>query len=97
MRSEGYSTLSVDAYSATTGYEAAYEQYQRLQNYESQKLNRQKWLRSTYTKILAYLDRTVAVTRGVYSFQCCLNILANLLEQETGSVKTTWRVAQPIK
>ena len=42
MRSEGYSTwfvrasvcLCVDAYSGTTGYEAAYELYKRVQIYE---------------------------------------------------------------
>ena len=55
MRIEGYSTwsvcLCVDACSGTTGYEAAYEQYQRVQNYTSLK-NIQaiflKWLHSTY-------------------------------------------------
>ena len=44
MRNEGYGTwsvqvrlsvcLSVSSYSCITGYEAAHEQYQRLQNYE---------------------------------------------------------------
>ena len=42
MRSEGYSTwcvclsvsLCVDAYSGTTGYEAAYKRNQRLQNHK---------------------------------------------------------------
>ena len=45
MRSEGYSTwfvrvsvcLSVDAYSGTTGYEAAYELYKRVQIYKGLK------------------------------------------------------------
>ena len=36
VHSEGYSSRSVcvcvDAYSGTTGYEAAYKRYQRLQN-----------------------------------------------------------------
>ena len=48
MRSEGYSSwfvcvcvcLSVDAYSGTTGYEAAYSRYQRLYNYASLKAKR---------------------------------------------------------
>ena len=48
MRSEGYSTrfvrvsvsLSVDAYSGTTGYEAAYELYKRVQIYKG--LNNKK-------------------------------------------------------
>ena len=47
MRSEGYSTwsvclfvcLSVDDYSRTTGYEAAYERYQQLQRYKGMKSN----------------------------------------------------------
>ena len=53
MRSEGYSSwsvsvclsvclsacLSVDDYSRTTGYEAAYEQYQQLQCYKGMKNN----------------------------------------------------------
>ena len=47
MRSEGYSSRSVclsvcvcvDAYSGTTGYEVANEQYQRLQNYANLKTN----------------------------------------------------------
>ena len=51
MRSEGYSTwsvclsvclfvcLSVDDYSRTTGYEAAYERYQQLQRYKGMKNN----------------------------------------------------------
>ena len=43
MRSEGYSSwsvsvcLSVDDYSRTTGYEAAYERYQQLQCYKGMK------------------------------------------------------------
>ena len=45
MRSEGYSTwfvrvsvcLSVNAYSGTTGYEAAYELYKRVQIYRGLK------------------------------------------------------------
>ena len=50
MRSEGYSSwsvclsvlcvcLSVDDYSRTTGYEAAYERYQQLQCYKGMKMN----------------------------------------------------------
>ena len=47
MRSEGYSScsvclfvcLSVDDYSRTTGYEAAYERYQQLQCYKGMKIN----------------------------------------------------------
>ena len=40
MRSEGYSScLSVDDYSRTTGYEAAYERYQQLQCYKGMKNN----------------------------------------------------------
>ena len=47
MRSEGYSSwsvclfvcLSVDDYSRTTGYEAAYEWYQQLQCYKGMKIN----------------------------------------------------------
>ena len=54
MRSEGYSSrsvclsslsvclsvcLSVDDYSRTTGYEAAYERYQQLQCYKGKKIN----------------------------------------------------------
>jgi hypothetical protein len=41
MDSEGYDTLSVClsvcSYSGTTGYDAAYEQYRRFQNYKSLK------------------------------------------------------------
>ena len=39
MRSDGYSSvcLSVDDYSRTTGYEAAYERYQQLQCYKGMK------------------------------------------------------------
>ena len=47
MRSEGYSSwsvclfvcLSVDDYSRTTGYEAAYERYKQLQCYKGMKNN----------------------------------------------------------
>ena len=49
MRSEGYSSwsvclsvwvfLSVDDYSRTTGYVAAYERYQQLQSYKGMKNN----------------------------------------------------------
>ena len=47
MHSEGYSSwsvclficLSVDDYSRTTGYEAAYERYQQLQCYKGMKNN----------------------------------------------------------
>ena len=67
MRSEGYSTwsvclsiclsvcLSVYNYSRTTGYEAAYEQYQQLQCYKGKKNNLAillKRLRSRYMEAI---------------------------------------------
>ena len=47
MRSEGYGSrsvcvsvfLSVDDYSRSTGYDAAYERYQHLQCYKGKKVN----------------------------------------------------------